>query len=528
MDGSKSPLRSPARSPALSPARSPALSPNRSPNKSPNISPGRTPSRASSYGSPPHARHRSASIPVTPEALKGVRNRFLNAPGGLCPLGENNRDNSNNLLSVETDSRNRLPRSAPELTVDEASPGSISPWNDDPSEYATSLACTVHRPQAEVLSRRFSETLTVSNDHSYRRRRRKSLSPHHSRSLSFRALKKGGLNTWDDFRPRGNSVPFADPLPPKGRRASHQYVRRDRSVSPRPSLPLEVDDDKYYMLRQFCITSKGDVVNKGDLYRERSRSNNSVASSGSNVTGGTGCASTATSCSSEPHSTLPPKKVLMMGTVGVGKTSLVTQFMSSEYMNYDGSLEEDTEKNISVLLDGEEHEISFADPPTMPDTPCEEQLEGDAYIVVYSITDRNSFEKAIDILFKLRDRGCTINKAVILVGNKSDLVRTRAITVDEAKSIACSYECKFIETSAAINHQVDELLVGVVTQIRLKAQQLSEMTSFTENSGASRPSRSLQKRMSLGGSGRKTRSILSKLLGKGKIKSQSCGNLYVL
>ncbi|GFX58270.1 uncharacterized protein TNCV_4050281 [Trichonephila clavipes] len=341
MDGMKSPMRSPVPSPALSPARSPALSPNRSPNKSPNISPGRSPSRASPiYGSPPHARHRSASIPVTPEALKGVRNRFLNAPGGLYPLGEGNKDNTN-LLKVETDSRGRLPRSAPELTVDEASPGSISPWNDDPSEYSNSLACTVQRPQAEVLSRRFSETLTVSNEHSYRRRRRKSLSPHHSRSLSFRALKKNSQYTWDDFRPRNNSLPCTDPLPPRSRRASHQYIRRDRSVSPRPSLPLEMDDDKYYMLRQFCITSKGDVVNKGDLYRERSRSNNSVASTGSNVTGGTGCASSATSCSSGQPSVTPPKKVIMMGNVGVGKTSLVTQFMSSEYMNaYDSSLGE--------------------------------------------------------------------------------------------------------------------------------------------------------------------------------------------
>lgn len=31
--------------------------------------------------------------------------------------------------------------------------------------------------------------------------------------------------------------------------------------------------------------------------------------------------------------------------------------------------EEDTEKNVSLLLDGEEHEISFIDPPTMPETP---------------------------------------------------------------------------------------------------------------------------------------------------------------
>ncbi|GFQ98006.1 GTP-binding protein RAD [Trichonephila clavata] len=188
--------------------------------------------------------------------------------------------------------------------------------------------------------------------------------------------------------------------------------------------------------------------------------------------------------------------------------------------------EEDAEKNVSVMLDGEENEISFMDPPTMPDTPNEEQLDADAYIVVYSITDRISFEKAVDILFKLRENGCTMNKAVILVGNKSDLVRSRAISADEAKSVACSYECKFIETSAAINHQVDELLVGIVTQIRLKAQQQLDLAAF--NSNTRKESRGLQKRMSLGGSSHKAKGILNKLLGKGRIKSQSCGNLHVL
>ncbi|CAH0403264.1 unnamed protein product [Chilo suppressalis] len=44
------------------------------------------------------------------------------------------------------------------------------------------------------------------------------------------------------------------------------------------------------------------------------------------------------------------------------------------------------------------------------------------------------------------------------------------IKLKEGKSLATSYECKFIETSVGINHNVDELLVGLLTQIRLKQQ----------------------------------------------------------
>lgn len=36
--------------------------------------------------------------------------------------------------------------------------------------------------------------------------------------------------------------------------------------------------------------------------------------------------------------------------------------------------------------------------------------------------------------------------------------------------MATAYDCKFIETSVGINHNVDELLVGLLSQIRLKLE----------------------------------------------------------
>lgn len=40
--------------------------------------------------------------------------------------------------------------------------------------------------------------------------------------------------------------------------------------------------------------------------------------------------------------------------------------------------------------------------------------------------------------------------------------------VIEGKALATSRDCKFIETSSGIQHNVDELLVGILKQIRLK------------------------------------------------------------
>lgn len=47
----------------------------------------------------------------------------------------------------------------------------------------------------------------------------------------------------------------------------------------------------------------------------------------------------------------------------------------------------------------------------------------------------------------------------------------------EGKATATAYDCKFIETSVGINHNVDELLVGLLTQIRLKLEN-PEKTRF--------------------------------------------------
>ena len=43
----------------------------------------------------------------------------------------------------------------------------------------------------------------------------------------------------------------------------------------------------------------------------------------------------------------------------------------------------------------------------------------------------------------------------------------------DAKALASTYDCKYTETSGALNHNVDELLVGILKQIRLKSAEKS-------------------------------------------------------
>ncbi|XP_035904633.1 uncharacterized protein LOC118508899 isoform X3 [Anopheles stephensi] len=255
------------------------------------------------------------------------------------------------------------------------------------------------------------------------------------------------------------------------------------------SMPNTGVEEEYYRLRHFSITGKG-VVNRGDsLKSRRSKSNNSVASSNSSTehltpaagAAAAGSARTSATCSlassresSTSNPASGPYKVLMLGGPAVGKSSLVSQFMTSEYLHaYDTSIDDDSgEKTVSVLLSGEESELTFIDHSYNEMAPenCMSTYDPHGYCVIYSSTDKETFFIAERILQILWTTENIAQKAVILVANKADLARCRVVTSDEGKAMATQYDCKFIETSVGINHNVDELLVGLLSQIRLKLE----------------------------------------------------------
>ncbi|KOC68030.1 GTP-binding protein RAD [Habropoda laboriosa] len=369
-----------------------------------------------------------------------------------------------------------------------------------------------------------ANTLTLQEIHDFEMRYG---SPHHSRSQSVKA---------------------------PGSRSSGRpnYLCLPQQRSRVASMPNTGVEEEYYRLRHFSITGKG-VVNRGDsLKSRRSRSNNSVASSNSstehltasypgsarNSAAGSLASSRESSASQGPT----PYRVLMLGASAVGKSSLVSQFMTSEYLHaYDTSIDDESgEKTVSVLLAGEESELTFIDHSTAEMTPetCITTYEPHAYCVVYSTTDRASVRVAEEVLQTLWRSDYVSARAVILVGNKVDLVRSRLVSTEEGKSMATSYDCKFIETSVGINHNVDELLVGLLTQIRLKLENpertrdlfrkrsrknrsKSPLGSCSENNSpkkyrGSRTSTSL-----------KVRNLLGKVWARDS-KSKSCENLHVL
>ena len=63
--------------------------------------------------------------------------------------------------------------------------------------------------------------------------------------------------------------------------------------------------------------------------------------------------------------------------------------------------------------------------------------ETDAYIVVYSVTDKETFDEAVDVLYEIRKSPDRSNTAIILVANKNDMVRNRDVTIEGSSLSPC-------------------------------------------------------------------------------------------
>ncbi|KAG7475326.1 GTP-binding protein GEM [Solea senegalensis] len=169
-----------------------------------------------------------------------------------------------------------------------------------------------------------------------------------------------------------------------------------------------------------------------------------------------------------------PYRVVLLGANGVGKTAFARIFAGAEDSMDTDECElcgdETWEKMIEV--DGESATVTLLD-TCDAETGSEWSQEchmqtGDAFLLLYSITDRASFLRASELRINLRRFRPAQHTPIILVGNKCDLVRCRDVSVSDGRACAAVFDCKFIETSAAMQHNVWEAFHGIVRQLRLR------------------------------------------------------------
>uniref|UniRef100_A0A665XD50 GTP-binding protein n=1 Tax=Echeneis naucrates TaxID=173247 RepID=A0A665XD50_ECHNA len=212
-------------------------------------------------------------------------------------------------------------------------------------------------------------------------------------------------------------------------------------------------------------------------------------------------------------------RVVLLGDHGVGKTSLAGIFAGiTEKDEHPGGLIITIKSRSLLIFSLTCFLIIHCDGFSQDD--C--LKVGSAYVIVYSVTDRSTFDSAAELRITLRRARQAENLPIILVGNKSDLVRSREVAVEEGRECAVVFDCKFIETSASLQHNVAELFEGVVRQIRLRR----------DGGESTQHRRSIYKRKE--SITQKARRLLDRLVARKnqrmavKVRSKSCHDLAVL
>lgn len=153
------------------------------------------------------------------------------------------------------------------------------------------------------------------------------------------------------------------------------------------------------------------------------------------------------------------KKLVVLGDSAVGKTSIATQFVRGEFLEF----QEPTigAAFMTAKAEHENHVVKFE----IWDTAGQERYRSLAPMyyrgasiafIVYDITNKDSFDNCKSWISELQLKGGK-DLSIIIVGNKSDHAENRSVTYEDGYQLAQQYELNFIEVSAKNNSNIGQL-----------------------------------------------------------------------
>jgi len=177
-------------------------------------------------------------------------------------------------------------------------------------------------------------------------------------------------------------------------------------------------------------------------------------------------------------------KVVLLGEGCVGKTSLCLRYVQNAF----------NDKHITTIqasylqkrLNIEGKRVALA----IWDTAGQERFhalgpiyyrDSNGALLVYDITDRDSFTKVQNWVKELRKMLGT-NVILAIAGNKSDLERSRVVSIEEAESYAAGVGAKHYSTSAKLNKGLEELFLDLAKRMLQNSQE--QVTSSVGSTGA--------------------------------------------
>lgn len=156
-----------------------------------------------------------------------------------------------------------------------------------------------------------------------------------------------------------------------------------------------------------------------------------------------------------------------MGYRSVGKSSLTIQFVENQFVDsYDPTIENTFSKTFRH--EGKDVVLKIIDTAGQDEfsifPPCY-TMDIHGYVLVYSVTSKQSFEIVKKIYQKLLVQTGVGTLPVVLVGNKNDLRNERVVSPEEGKELARYMKAMFLEASAKQNDCVMDIFMQVIDRI---------------------------------------------------------------
>ncbi|XP_043462003.1 ras-related protein Ral-A [Leptopilina heterotoma] len=174
-------------------------------------------------------------------------------------------------------------------------------------------------------------------------------------------------------------------------------------------------------------------------------------------------------------------KIIFLGAPGVGKSSIVKQFVWSEFNQDYRPTEKKETYYQSVVLADRLYEIKITDIPTIPYFPINTQLEwtdfryyglrsATAYVLVFDLNNQDTFQyirMLREQIYEARDmRGVPL----LVVGNKQDKLTAPAAPGTRHRDIVNlvrkHWRCGYVECSAKYNCRIIQVFREIMKSIQ--------------------------------------------------------------
>jgi len=168
---------------------------------------------------------------------------------------------------------------------------------------------------------------------------------------------------------------------------------------------------------------------------------------------------------------LRKRKIAVLGSRSVGKSSLVIQYIENDFVeSYYPTIESTFTKSVSYK--NVEYECDIIDTAGQDEYSIlnsKHAIGIHGYVLVYSVTSRASFDMIQIVYDKIIDF-CGVNDIpCVIVGSKSDLEASRQVTSAEGEQLAKTNKTAWVETSAKTNVNVVKVFELCLAEIEKRA-----------------------------------------------------------